>query len=365
MTRRRGDAAYDLDVEEGSFSYRPGGFHPVYVGDVFNRGKYLVLNKIGYGENSTVWMVQDLSRSPRDALRYLALKVLAAGHQGDSIPERDILVRLGTQPSVNPRVYDGGHQHIRHLVDDFEHTGPNGTHVCLVFELMGETLERFHLNFTPANIPMPLMRKFTAQLVLALGWAHSLGITHADIHPGHIFVKFQTPSRIAYGYLAEVRAPRQNRSERRYTPIRSSPLYNYYFNRFAPDGKYDFDICLGGWGHAARNTDRRRRTMQPTPFQSPEVLIEAPWDKRTDWWSLGATLIEIHAQNRRLFHSVGETEEDGRRNYLAQIEQLCGPFSQSLLSKGNPEIVKKMFDDAGQVAGAEQWEARPLRRGIL
>lgn len=52
------DAASE-DVEEGRAAYRLGGFHSVYIGDVFNdRSK--VLNKIGYGRYSTVWLVKDL-----------------------------------------------------------------------------------------------------------------------------------------------------------------------------------------------------------------------------------------------------------------------------------------------------------------
>ncbi len=47
------------DIEEGRDAYRPGGFHPVYAGDVYGE-RYKVLNKIGYGRYSTVWLVEDL-----------------------------------------------------------------------------------------------------------------------------------------------------------------------------------------------------------------------------------------------------------------------------------------------------------------
>lgn len=47
-------------VDEGSEAYKPGQFHPVYIGDVYNE-KYLVLNKLGYGLYSTVWLVKDIS----------------------------------------------------------------------------------------------------------------------------------------------------------------------------------------------------------------------------------------------------------------------------------------------------------------
>lgn len=48
------------EIEEGTASYRPGHFHPVYIGDVYHE-KYQVLNKIGYGQYSTVWPVKDIS----------------------------------------------------------------------------------------------------------------------------------------------------------------------------------------------------------------------------------------------------------------------------------------------------------------
>lgn len=43
------------DIEEGRDVCRPGGFHPVYISDVYY-DKYKVLNKIGHGVYSTVWL---------------------------------------------------------------------------------------------------------------------------------------------------------------------------------------------------------------------------------------------------------------------------------------------------------------------
>lgn len=50
------------DIEEGRDVYRLGGFHPVYIGDAYHN-KYKVLNKIGYGLYSTVWLARDLQAS--------------------------------------------------------------------------------------------------------------------------------------------------------------------------------------------------------------------------------------------------------------------------------------------------------------
>lgn len=41
---------------EWAEEYRPGGFHPVNLGDTFRDGKYKILRKLGDGSYSTVWL---------------------------------------------------------------------------------------------------------------------------------------------------------------------------------------------------------------------------------------------------------------------------------------------------------------------
>jgi hypothetical protein len=44
--------------EEPLAKYRAGGYHPVSLGDTFN-GRYTVLQKLGFGQYSTVWLASD------------------------------------------------------------------------------------------------------------------------------------------------------------------------------------------------------------------------------------------------------------------------------------------------------------------
>lgn len=46
-------------AEECLNMYRKGGYHPVKPGDLFNNGRYKVVNKLGFGVYSTVWLVFD------------------------------------------------------------------------------------------------------------------------------------------------------------------------------------------------------------------------------------------------------------------------------------------------------------------
>ncbi|KAH6848251.1 kinase-like domain-containing protein [Chaetomium sp. MPI-CAGE-AT-0009] len=344
------------DIEEGRDEYRPGGFHPVYIGDVY-AGKYKIRNKVGYGAYSTVWLVQDLTKPDGDEHRFLALKVLSAESydQNKSVFEREILTHLRNGDRSH-----FGYPYVCHLVDDFEHQGPNGNHVGLVFELMGETMGSFGAWFKESEIPYPVMRRFAFQLVMALGFAHEHNVIHTDIKPDNIFVRFQDRSLIEKSYLARVPVPQQDRAEERYTPVRSMPPRYYYFGEADYPRFTDLEIALGDWGVSSWATQHLTERIQPIALRAPEVLIEAPWDKTTDWWNLGAILLELFCAVRMF---DGRVPPDGHyevKEHVAEIVDLFGPFPKELLDKGNQDIVRSIFDEEGRPKDCLPGTAPPL-----
>ena len=44
---------------ENPAGYMSGGYHPVHLGNVY-RERYRVINKLGFGSYSTVWLARDL-----------------------------------------------------------------------------------------------------------------------------------------------------------------------------------------------------------------------------------------------------------------------------------------------------------------
>lgn len=60
----------DRPVEEETLpAYDPEEFYPVHIGDVF-KGKYLVLGKLGFGANSTVWLCRNTEYSCVDPVMF-------------------------------------------------------------------------------------------------------------------------------------------------------------------------------------------------------------------------------------------------------------------------------------------------------
>lgn len=203
---------------------------------------------------------------PNDEHQFRALKVLSAEcyGQGHPIFEREILTHLR---AGNRKLL--GYKHVCHLVDDFELEGPNGNHVFLVLELMGENLRTFVVWFQEDMLPTALMRRFTYQLVGALDaldFAHESNVIHTgmllpwetmiwafktqrilDIKPDNIFVKLRDAQRIASVYLVEEPIPKQDKTEERYTPIQARPLRAHYFETDLTQFN-ELDIALGDWG---------------------------------------------------------------------------------------------------------------------
>lgn len=44
---------------EALHRYRPGGYHPVHLGDEFDDGRYSITHKLGWGGYGTIWLALD------------------------------------------------------------------------------------------------------------------------------------------------------------------------------------------------------------------------------------------------------------------------------------------------------------------
>lgn len=175
--------------EEDLSRYRPGGYHPVHLGDKFN-DRYIVARKLGYGQYSTVWLAQDtrLAVGPVNSQykhicltlsrvnRHVALKILTAESYGGGkdIYELSVLRHIKTANPDHP-----GYKHVACLLDEFRHEGPHGVHVCLVFEVMGEDLVALVRRYCDEKLPIQLVKQVARQLLLGLDYLHrSCKIVH-------------------------------------------------------------------------------------------------------------------------------------------------------------------------------------------
>lgn len=140
--------------------YCPGGFYPVKLGDRLCDGRYSIVQNLGFGGSSTVWLASDQKQQ-----ELVAIKIKTA----DSAPESqevDILKQLRGRPLV------------RQLLDSFVETSPNGAHHCLVMEIASCSLTQSKSLAFHGLLDLSTARAIAADLVLTIQFLHGQGIVH-------------------------------------------------------------------------------------------------------------------------------------------------------------------------------------------
>ncbi|KAH1935936.1 hypothetical protein KXV69_003089 [Aspergillus fumigatus] len=172
--QRRFERIYD-DVEPVE-EYRPGGYHPVLLRDILN-SRYEVIRKLAYGQFSTVWLTRDLKNS-----FYVAVKILKAEA---SILEGPTELSILEAIRANALSYPGA-QHVVQILDSFNHEGPNGTHLCLVFPVMGGDAQAHARLLPERRYPLAVSKTLSKQVTQGLQFLHGCDIVHGDLQPGNI-----------------------------------------------------------------------------------------------------------------------------------------------------------------------------------
>ncbi|KAL1020810.1 hypothetical protein UPYG_G00004950 [Umbra pygmaea] len=175
----------DDEEQEDPNDYCKGGYHHVKIGDLFN-GKYHVIRKLGWGHFSTVWLAWDIQ-----VKRFVAMKVVkSAEHYTETAVDEIKLLRSvrNTDPS------DPNREMVVQLLDDFKISGVNGTHVCMVFEVLGHHLLKWIIKSNYQGLPLPCVKSIIRQVLQGLDYLHTkCKIIHTDIKPENILLTVNEP----------------------------------------------------------------------------------------------------------------------------------------------------------------------------
>ncbi|XP_053172770.1 SRSF protein kinase 1b isoform X2 [Scomber japonicus] len=175
----------DDDEQEDPNDYCRGGYHHVKIGDLFN-GRYHVIRKLGWGHFSTVWLAWDIQDK-----RFVAMKVVkSAEHYTETALDEIKLLKSvrNTDPS------DPSREKVVQLLDDFKISGMNGTHVCMVFEVLGYHLLKWIIKSNYQGLPLPCVKSIIRQVLQGLDYLHTkCKIIHTDIKPENILLTVNEP----------------------------------------------------------------------------------------------------------------------------------------------------------------------------
>ncbi|XP_071624803.1 SRSF protein kinase 1 isoform X3 [Heliangelus exortis] len=170
----------DDDEQEDPNDYCKGGYHLVKIGDLFN-ARYHVIRKLGWGHFSTVWLAWDIQ-----GRRFVAMKVVkSAEHYTETALDEIKLLKSVRNSDPN----DPSKERVVQLLDDFKISGVNGSHICMVFEVLGHHLLKWIIKSNYQGLPLPCVKKIIKQVLQGLDYLHTkCRIIHTDIKPENILL---------------------------------------------------------------------------------------------------------------------------------------------------------------------------------
>uniref|UniRef100_A0A0R3RXJ0 non-specific serine/threonine protein kinase n=1 Tax=Elaeophora elaphi TaxID=1147741 RepID=A0A0R3RXJ0_9BILA len=170
----------DDEEQEDPKDYRKGGYHPVAIGDVFN-GRYHVIRKMGWGHFSTVWLCWDTAQ-----MRFVAMKIVKSAEHYTEAALDEIKLLMAVR---NADENDLFRERVVQLLDEFSVTGVNGTHICMVFEVLGCNLLKLIIRSNYQGLPLEQVRVIIKQVLEGLQYLHEkCQIIHTDIKPENVLV---------------------------------------------------------------------------------------------------------------------------------------------------------------------------------
>ncbi|KAI1771431.1 kinase-like domain-containing protein [Hypoxylon cercidicola] len=284
---------HDSDIVEG---YRPGGYHPTTIGDMFRDGRYKIVHKLGFSGSSAIWLARD-----RLLQRFVSLKIQVANAFRNS-NEGNILRLLQNGNSSHP-----GKQFVPALLDQFTFEGPNGQHLCLVGVPHGYVSASREISVDDM-FPIDAARSIAAQLAMGLVYLHECGICHGDLNVSNFLLRIpnidsMTTAELYDRFGRPDESPVCRLDEKAPEPHAPSHVISPMMPFLPSNEIFEPEIVISEYEGTSFLTSQTPPPKCLTPDAPPELFFQEPMTPAADVWTLGVNLYDVLG-DRPLFETV-------------------------------------------------------------
>ncbi|KAK3684183.1 kinase-like domain-containing protein [Podospora appendiculata] len=275
-----------LGESEDLESYKPGGFHPVHLGDTYDN-RYTVVHKLGSGGFSTVWLARDA-----DEQQWVALKIIMA-HDSATYESRSIATNDKHVHLLDRRLF-------AIPLRNFWIDGPNGRHLCLVLPVLGPNLSSLSTGIY-SRLQPAFVKHVSLQAGQALVALHANGICHGDFTARNIALRlvddinrydeedilrlFGEPKRSSV-MLYSGKPPRPHAPDYNVVPLDfCSSAANLLTGR----------VCIIDFDQSFTTSSPPDHLGIPAKYLAPEVAVGLSASPASDVWALGCLVFRIRS----------------------------------------------------------------------
>jgi len=345
----------DSDVEELDFR-----------GKVLNN-RYIIIHKIGDGTFATIWLAYNINNK-----QYYAIKIQRADESEMAIEEIEFLQTIKK------------HKYITELKGNFSYKFGDDIHICLVFDLLGGSLDDIIKRECEEELQIEVINKIIYQLLIALDVStNKYKLVHTDIKPENILIRgiSDKTNRIIkefescnfhqiYDKLNKKKKNKKKKNKALYNAaekvidkmsyIISDKLDDFY----SINKKYinkNIIIQLSDFGSCRKLIDHTDYNIQTRQFRAPEIIMKTEFNDKCDIWSIGCLLYELLTREV-LFMPVKTRGLSKDRDHLYNIQMALGKIPNYIIDRC--PIKKVFFKNNGLLKGIYKIKYDPLDERI-